>query len=267
MVGSTTITPSRALAARLKKQVGPSTATITPIPSGSRPASSKPQPNIAAQFGAPASMTITPISGASPRGPPPLWRAPGSKGTPPASSSSSAAASPSAAASAQLPTQPLKKKILRPTHNQIVSCSIHCPGVREPFPSLSCVSCHAMFHPSCMGLLDGMNYESALYDFYCASCCPPTEKENSNPFSSLPASLTLTSTSAAAGAGGAGSPRGGAAGGGGGGRAQNKAPNRRPSTDRSHPGFNQGQAKKAFPGGGNKGGKGGKERKRKGKKQ
>ena len=37
-----------------------------------------------------------------------------------------------------------------------------------------------MFHPICVGLIDGVDY--SVYDFYCACCHPPPGKENANPF-------------------------------------------------------------------------------------
>ena len=37
-----------------------------------------------------------------------------------------------------------------------------------------------MFHPICVGLVDGVDY--SVYDFYCAACHPPPGKENANPF-------------------------------------------------------------------------------------
>jgi hypothetical protein len=74
--------------------------------------------------------------------------------------------------------------ILRPSFSAPgVSCSIHCPGV-SGFPSLSCTSCHSLFHPACVGLHDGIDY-SEKYNFYCAGCHPPPGKENANPFSPL----------------------------------------------------------------------------------
>ena len=48
------------------------------------------------------------------------------------------------------------------------------------FPSLSCTACQSMFHPICVGLVDGVDY--SVYDFYCAMCHPPPGKENANPF-------------------------------------------------------------------------------------
>ena len=38
------------------------------------------------------------------------------------------------------------RKIIRPGVKTSVFCSIHCPGVTG-FPSLSCTSCHCLFHP------------------------------------------------------------------------------------------------------------------------
>ncbi len=81
------------------------------------------------------------------------------------------------------------KPVLRPATrpgSSPSSCNIHCPGV-SGFPSLSCLSCHSMFHPPCMGLADGVDYEGR-YDFYCGGCQPPPGKENLSggppPFSS-----------------------------------------------------------------------------------
>lgn len=82
--------------------------------------------------------------------------------------------------------------ILRPGHNNIVSCSIHCPGVTA-FPSLSCTSCQSLFHPECVGLIQGIDY-SQQFDFYCISCQPPAGKENSKPFSHMPTMTGLTSS-------------------------------------------------------------------------
>merc|ERR1712012_489264 len=52
-----------------------------------------------------------------------------------------------------------------------VFCSIHCPGVTG-FPSLSCTSCHCLFHPKCVGVstqvANNPNSES-----YCNDCQPP----------------------------------------------------------------------------------------------
>ncbi len=67
------------------------------------------------------------------------------------------------------------RPILRPTHSTMVTCNIHCSGV-SGFPTLSCKSCQSMFHPPCVGLAEGTNYEG--HDFYCISCQPPAGKEN-----------------------------------------------------------------------------------------
>ena len=82
-------------------------------------------------------------------------------------------------------------KILRPTFSNPVSCSIHCPGV-QGFPSLSCTSCQSMFHPTCVGLLEGADYERNNCAFYCNGCQPPPGKENSNPFPARPGSASIS---------------------------------------------------------------------------
>ena len=87
----------------------------------------------------------------------------------PTASTSSAQAW-AAGASPALPSG--QKPVLQPTHSRMVSCSIHCPGV-QGFPSLSCVSCHSMFHPVCVGLMDGLDFASK-FDFFCAQCKPLT---------------------------------------------------------------------------------------------
>ena len=40
---------------------------------------------------------------------------------------------------------------------------------------LSCHSCHKLFHPVCVGLMEGPDYDG--FDFYCADCPPPLGKE------------------------------------------------------------------------------------------
>ena len=47
------------------------------------------------------------------------------------------------------------------------------------YPELSCVGCHALFHPKCVGLSEGVNYASC--EFYCYACTPPAGKENNEP--------------------------------------------------------------------------------------
>eukprot|EP00095_Tigriopus_kingsejongensis_P000598 maker-scaffold95_size379157-snap-gene-2.34 protein:Tk00598 transcript:maker-scaffold95_size379157-snap-gene-2.34-mRNA-1 annotation:"f-box lrr-repeat protein 7" len=105
---------------------------------------------------APPSMTITPISNSGR----------------------------SSVANFHMPTsawsKPAPKKVLRPKHAKVVSCNIHCPGVLDRIPSLSCLACQSMFHPPCLGLIEGLDYESTC-DFYCISCKPPPGKENSVP--------------------------------------------------------------------------------------
>ena len=87
------------------------------------------------------------------------------------------------------PASPVGKPALRPPLSTPVSCSIHCPGAGvRGYPSLSCVACQSLFHPTCVGLLDGIEY-SAAYDFYCANCRPPPEKENAKPPEKPPVQL------------------------------------------------------------------------------
>ena len=75
--------------------------------------------------------------------------------------------------------QPASKfRVLRPPRMSPVTCSIHCPQATN-FPELSCVSCHSLFHPKCVGLVDGVNYLD--YEFYCFACTPPAGKENNEP--------------------------------------------------------------------------------------
>ena len=95
-----------------------------------------------------------------------------------ASSRRPSTGSKSAAPSQQQQQQQQKHRILRPPRMSPVTCSIHCP-LSSNFPELSCVSCHSLFHPKCVGLADGMNYFS--FDFYCFACTPPAGKENNEP--------------------------------------------------------------------------------------
>ncbi len=94
------------------------------------------------------------------------------------SSTASQPRRPSTGAGKQPQLPQAKFRILRPPKMAPVTCSIHCP-LSNNFPELSCVSCHSLFHPKCVGLLDGVNYFS--YDFYCYSCTPPAGKENNEP--------------------------------------------------------------------------------------
>jgi len=61
-------------------------------------------------------------------------------------------------------------KIVRPSKSTQLPCSIHCPGV-SGFPSLSCTSCHCLFHPKCVGL-PGYLGHSSQYQFFCNDCHP-----------------------------------------------------------------------------------------------
>ncbi len=103
-----------------------------------------------------------------------------------------AAGAGAAAAAAGWPPPRVPRPVLRPALPGPVSCSIHCPRVGG-FPSLSCLSCHSIFHPTCVGLPEGTDYE-ATYDFYCAGCQPPPGKENANPFSHMPPAAPGSST-------------------------------------------------------------------------
>ncbi|TRY71707.1 hypothetical protein TCAL_04757 [Tigriopus californicus] len=149
---------------RTKPEIAPPTSSpLHNFPAGLLPPSttlkrkSSSTPVVPSTLPGNPSMTITPISGGVSR--------PGSFHIP------------SSWASGTIPHQ---KKVLRPKHSTMVTCNIHCPGVTERVPSLSCVSCHSMFHPPCVGLLEGLDYESTC-DFYCTSCQPPPGKENSVP--------------------------------------------------------------------------------------
>lgn len=76
-----------------------------------------------------------------------------------------------------LPTVPARTdggeqqpKIVRPTKTTQLPCSIHCPGV-SGFPSLSCTTCHCLFHPKCVGLPAYLGNSSQV-NFYCNDCQP-----------------------------------------------------------------------------------------------
>jgi len=89
-----------------------------------------------------------------------------------------------------IPTPNSKKKpILRPPISTHITCSIHCPNA-SGCPQLNCVSCQSLYHPSCVGLGPGSDYLAC--DFYCASCQPPSGKEN-KPFTLGNSSTTITS--------------------------------------------------------------------------
>ena len=67
------------------------------------------------------------------------------------------------------------RSVLRPNDmTPGMNCSIHCDGATGP-PVLSCFNCHRLFHPVCVGLMEGPDYSS--FDFYCADCRPPPGKE------------------------------------------------------------------------------------------
>ena len=66
---------------------------------------------------------------------------------------------------------PNPTNIVRPTKKTMLPCSIHCPGVNG-FPSLSCTSCHCLFHPKCVGLPPTFTEANANFDFYCNDCQP-----------------------------------------------------------------------------------------------
>jgi len=70
------------------------------------------------------------------------------------------------------PMEPVKAtpKIIRPSKPTLLPCSIHCPGV-SGFPSLSCTSCHCLFHPKCVGLPNSLG-SSSQHEFYCNDCQP-----------------------------------------------------------------------------------------------
>ena len=90
----------------------------------------------------------------------------------------------SVSVSSASPSSSKARPTLRPKRPGHVACSIHCAGV-SGFPTLSCAQCHSLFHPICVGLMDGMTY--SMYDFYCNDCGgglsdkPTKEKENSVP--------------------------------------------------------------------------------------
>eukprot|EP00090_Calanus_glacialis_P005869 TRINITY_DN14565_c0_g1_i1.p1 TRINITY_DN14565_c0_g1~~TRINITY_DN14565_c0_g1_i1.p1 ORF type:complete len:1588 (-),score=590.08 TRINITY_DN14565_c0_g1_i1:93-4856(-) len=73
---------------------------------------------------------------------------------------------------APIPLEPVKPspKIIRPSKPTLLPCSIHCPGV-SGFPSLSCTSCHCLFHPKCVGLPPSLG-SSSHHEFYCNDCQP-----------------------------------------------------------------------------------------------
>ena len=93
----------------------------------------------------PSSISITPLS-SHPRGHPNLHPPPGLH-------------------------QTNTKKIVRPGVATSVFCSIHCPGVTG-FPSLSCTSCHCLFHPKCVGVSTQVA-NNPNSEFYCNDCQPP----------------------------------------------------------------------------------------------
>ena len=48
--------------------------------------------------------------------------------------------------------------------------------LRHKWPYLSCYfSCNKLFHPVCVGLMEGPDYSG--FDFYCADCPPPLGQE------------------------------------------------------------------------------------------
>ena len=63
------------------------------------------------------------------------------------------------------------KKILRPGKSTSLPCSIHCPGT-SGFPSLSCTSCHCLYHPDCVQVPQ-TSATSNNTEFYCNDCQPP----------------------------------------------------------------------------------------------
>lgn len=70
----------------------------------------------------------------------------------------------------------MSRSVLRPNDmTPGVRCSIHCGSASGP-PALSCFSCQSLFHPVCVGLMEGPDYNG--FDFYCADCSPPPGKEN-----------------------------------------------------------------------------------------
>ena len=73
---------------------------------------------------------------------------------------------------APLPIETVKPspKIIRPSKPTLLPCSIHCPGVTG-FPSLSCTSCHCLFHPKCVGLPPSLS-SSCQHEFFCNDCQP-----------------------------------------------------------------------------------------------
>ncbi len=83
-----------------------------------------------------------------------------------------------------------KKPILRPPVTAPVTCSIHCTNA-SGYPGLSCVSCHSLYHPTCIGLNCHSDY--SVYDFYCSTCHPPSGKENKPAFTLGSSSTTITS--------------------------------------------------------------------------
>jgi len=61
-----------------------------------------------------------------------------------------------------------KQRILYPTKKTLLPCSIHCPGTTG-FPSLSCKSCHCLFHPKCVGVPSNQAAHPNAA-FYCNDC-------------------------------------------------------------------------------------------------
>eukprot|EP00092_Neocalanus_flemingeri_P034768 GFUD01037838.1.p1 GENE.GFUD01037838.1~~GFUD01037838.1.p1 ORF type:complete len:1533 (+),score=504.50 GFUD01037838.1:53-4651(+) len=80
---------------------------------------------------------------------------------------------------APLETVKPSPKIIRPSKPTLLPCSIHCPGVTG-FPSLSCTSCHCLFHPKCVGLPPSLG-SSSQHEFYCNDCQPNSTTTPTNP--------------------------------------------------------------------------------------
>lgn len=77
-----------------------------------------------------------------------------------------------------------KQRIFYPSKKTLLPCSIHCPGTTG-FPSLSCKSCHCLFHPKCVGVL---SYQAADPNtvFYCNDCKHKIPKTMSSPEETTP---------------------------------------------------------------------------------
>lgn len=80
-------------------------------------------------------------------------------------------------------------KIVRPTKSTQLPCSIHCPGV-SGFPSLSCTSCHCLFHPKCVGLPGHLGH-SSQFQFFCNDCHNKSRETDQQPPRTSPPSQLI----------------------------------------------------------------------------